>query len=917
MTPAARADELLQQLDLEEKLALLHQWNPAMRRLGLPAFRTGTEALHGVAWLGEATVFPQPVGLGATWDPELVERVGAAVAAEVLAKHAADEAVSLNVWAPVVDPLRHPLWGRNEEGFSEDPHLTSDLATAYGLGLRGRGGGWRTVPTLKHLLAYNVEQDRDVLSMQVRDRVLHEYELPAFVGPLRAGAAGAVMPGYNLVNGRPAHTSGELIEHVRRAAPDDILVVSDAGAPTNLVARQACHEHAAQAHAAALRAGVDSFTDNDNDAGPTVLALRSALAQGLITEADIDRAARRVLITRARVGAVGTVGTVGTVGDPSPQPVGDLDQLLREHADLAREAATRAVVVLRDEGHAVPAAPRRIAILGPLADRVLPDWYAGTPRYPTSIADAAAQRWPDAEMTIIDGSDHVALRLTDGRYLAADDSGGLVAAAGSLAVATRLAVLDWGWGTLTVADTATGLLWCADERGTVRATSDRPHGWVVHESFRRRTATDGTIALQHIASGRWLRVEASGALTATAESAQQATWFQQHMLRSGTAAVAAAAEGADLVLCTLGNDPHLLGRETQDRSALTLPPSQLSLWEAVRSRADHAVLALVSSYPYAFDVDARMVLWTCHSQAVGHGVIDIVSGDVAPSARLPQTWWREERDAGSLTDYDIVASGTTYWYSSAEPLYPFGHGLTGSSIGYRSLEVVTIDDGGVTVAVTVGNDGTTTATEVIQVYTDAVAPRVPFPHRLGGYARATLAPGQERRVLVQVPLDRFQIWDTARAAMLTDPGRYRLSSGPSAGDARVWAEIDLDGPAPQPHRLPLRACAFDDLTEVTLVAETPERATAVAGPGTITMNDVEGLDTIRRLRAARSGHGPARIELSTLTATGWRAFAEAQVPEHLEQHMWTDLEVGLLMPPQRRGPLQVRITGPARLSALE
>ena len=132
-----RARDLLARLTLTEKIALLHQHSPAVERLGLASFHTGSEALHGVAWLGTATVFPQPVGLAATWDPELLTRIGAVVATEQRAKHAADPSVSLNVWAPVVNPLRHPRWGRNEEGYSEDPNLTAELASAFARGLRG------------------------------------------------------------------------------------------------------------------------------------------------------------------------------------------------------------------------------------------------------------------------------------------------------------------------------------------------------------------------------------------------------------------------------------------------------------------------------------------------------------------------------------------------------------------------------------------------------------------------------------------------------------------------------------------------------------------------------------------------------------------------------------------------------------
>src|SRR5829696_449998 len=138
MELADRVEDLLSRLTVAEMIGLLHQHQAAIPRLGVGPFRTGTEALHGVAWLGEATVFPQAVGLGATWDPELVERVGAATGTEVRALHHKDpERVGLNVWAPVVNPLRDPRWGRNEEGYSEDPLLTSVMGTAYANGLRG------------------------------------------------------------------------------------------------------------------------------------------------------------------------------------------------------------------------------------------------------------------------------------------------------------------------------------------------------------------------------------------------------------------------------------------------------------------------------------------------------------------------------------------------------------------------------------------------------------------------------------------------------------------------------------------------------------------------------------------------------------------------------------------------------------
>ena len=247
---------ILGALTLDEKIALLHQHSPAVQRLGLRAFHTGTEALHGLSWLGVATVFPQPVGLAATWDPAFLQEVGDAVATEVRAKHAVDPSVSLNVWAPVVNTLRHPLWGRTEEGYSEDPDLTAALAIGYCTGLRGDDPVvWKTVPTLKHFLGYGNETDRAATSSHLPPQALREYELPAFQGPLDSGVVGAVMPAYNLVNGRPCHVSGELLGELRRHAPHSIAVVSDAQAPSNLVDGEFYFDDHVHAHAAALRAG--------------------------------------------------------------------------------------------------------------------------------------------------------------------------------------------------------------------------------------------------------------------------------------------------------------------------------------------------------------------------------------------------------------------------------------------------------------------------------------------------------------------------------------------------------------------------------------------------------------------------------------------------------------------------------------
>ncbi|MEU7870521.1 glycoside hydrolase family 3 C-terminal domain-containing protein [Dactylosporangium sp. NPDC049140] len=744
---------MLADLSLAEKIALLHQTQPAIPRLGLEPFHTGTEALHGAAGLGPATVFPQAVGLGATWDRALLTAVGEAASTEVRAyRHDPPEGAppaSLNVWSPVVNPLRDPRWGRNEEGYSEDPLATAELAIAFCTGLRGRHPAvWRTAPVLKHFLAYNVETERDIVDVIVPERVLYEYELPVFLEPLRAGVVAGVMPAYNLVNGVPNHVH-PLLGRALRAVKPDVVVCSDAQAPSNLVERERQFATHAESHAAALHAGVDSYTDNGTDPAPTIERFTEALARGLITEADIDAAVGRLLALRASTGEF----------DPAHDPYAGTRRdvvACDAHNRLAARAARESIVLLRNDGGALPFTDRSVAVVGPLGGRVLRDWYSGTLPYAVTIEAALRDRLGPDRVIAAEGVDLVRLVAPDGRQVHAGPDGALRLAEGPGAV---FAHQDWGTSVQcpdpvhTLRSLDHGYL-TADDDGVLSATAETPDGWVVRELWELHPA------LRNNGSGLYV----SERLVADSETPDLELRLER--VADGVAEAVAAARAAERAVVVLGNDPHINGRETVDRDGLALPAQQEELLRAVVAANPDTVLVLVSSYPYAIDwaaANVPAILWTAHAgQEQGNAVADTLLGASNPGGRLPQTWYGADTKLPAPLDYDVIGAGWTYQYHRGTPLFPFGHGLSYTTFGYGPLTVTREDDGWVA-TVSVTNTGLVPGDEVVQVYATPRDWPVEAPvRRLVAFERITLEPGETSEMRLPIPEWVLSYWHEGR-----------------------------------------------------------------------------------------------------------------------------------------------------------
>jgi len=888
---AKRIDDLLSRLTLDERVAFLHQFSPAVERLGIAAFRTGQEALHGVAWMGPATVFPQAVGLGATWNEELVHRVGEAVSREVRAMRARDDRVGLNVWAPTVNLLRHPLWGRNEEGYSEDPKLTSAIATAYTRGLRGdHPAYWRTAPVLKHWLAHNNETNRDTTSSSVRPRVLHEYDLRAFRETVEAGAVAGVMPAYNLVNGRPNHVSPLLGEHLRAWTDADLLVCSDAAAPSNLVDSEHYFDTHEEATAAALIAGVDSFTDHGTDSTKIIARVQGALSQGLLTEEDIDRAVRRQLSVRFRLGEF----------DPQYDPYADTKDFdTPAHRALAQEAAEQAIVLLKNDGTLPLAADTRIAVVGLLADECKADWYSGTLIHRSTPLEALYERFGAERVEFAEGVDRVRLRTSAGTFLhvpPAEDAPDVARGAeGALdpallagrtdlppltaeAEGTEFALIDWGEGVLTLRAPDGRYLSVADD-GYVRASADQPGGWVVQETFRLEPHTSPNSSqnhhlLRHVGTGRYVSVAADGVKVADEadEKERSPEIFNLIVTEQGEESVKRVAARADVVVVVAGNDPHINGRETEDRTTLRLPAHQQRLLTAAREANPRTILALTSAYPYAVDVtDLPAALWTAHGgQAAGTALARVLAGDVSPAGRLPQTWYADDADLPDLLDYDVIGARQTYLYFEGTPLFPFGHGLSYATFAYTDLTAETADDETtLRVSFTVTNTGEVTADEVAQLYTRAPESPVTRPRReLAAHRRVTLSPGESTTISVELPLSCLEFWDVAVGRWRLAPGPYELLAGASSEDIRARTTVQVTGTpsTPRPVRqLGLAAADFDEQSGAEIVDRTKVSGDAVTptgnGEAELLYRDCDFGAGVTAVTVTTAGEGAVEVEV--------------------------------------------------------
>ncbi|MFD0670327.1 glycoside hydrolase family 3 C-terminal domain-containing protein [Cohnella sp. GCM10027633] len=865
-----RVNDLVERLTLDEKINLMCQYQDAIDRLGIKPYKHGTEAAHGMAWLGEATTYPQPIGLACTWDVDLMKRVGDAIGDEARGFYARNPSHNgLTLWAPTVDMERDPRWGRTEEAYGEDPHLAGKLTSALVQGIQGEDPFYvKAVASLKHFIGNNNEIDRGECSVSLDPRNMREYYLKAFESPFKEGGALSMMTAYNSVNGVPANLNTDVNDIVKREWGMNGFVVSDAGDVLGTVNDHKYVDTYKEAVALTIRAGVDSITD---DHPISKQAIRDALSDGLLSENDLDVALRNTFRVRFRLGEF----------DPDERnpyaAIGESAIMRPEHAALSREAARKSVVLLKNDG-ALPLQAGKagnIAVIGPLGGKVYRDWYSGLLPYAvTPLEGIRAKLAPASSIAFASGCDRVKLKSpATGLYVRAgtDEKATLTATGETSDDASIFEKSDWGWDNHTFVSEANGRYLTTDD-SRVTASAEHIWEWFTKEVFHVRSQDGGRSASFTTWNDRPVTVdEKTGELTALDGAREDAERFAIERVTDGLQEAVDAARSADTAIVFVGNHPLINGKETIDRPDLTLAASQETLIREVRKANPNTIVVIVGSYPFAIpwlQEHIPAVLYSSHAgQELGNALADVLFGDCNPAGRLNMTWYESASQLGDFMDYDIIKSERTYQYFAGKPLYPFGHGLSYSSFRYDELKL----DGGpdrIGVSLRVTNVGPVAGEEVVQLYARALTSRVKRPLRqLQGFRRISLAAGESAEVRFEVATAELAFWDVTREKACLETGEYAFLVGASSGDIRLEGKLSVVGETIPPRDLSrvTRAVNYDDYANVYISDNTEGRdsvATRAEGAW-IRFDDAALADDLRffELRASAAADVAVSVRL--------------------------------------------------------
>lgn len=827
-----RAKFIVSQLTVEEKLQCF-AGHPAFPRIGLPAYRFGGEAAHGLqarSGQGEAypptpsTSFPQPIGMAASWDTELIRQAGEITGTEARAfynEH--DHAVGATRWAPTIDLCRDPRWGRNEESYGEDPHLTGKMAGAYVEGMQDehnydgsplkpgeRGDRIRIGANLKHFYANNMEWRRCYDSVDVSEKVKHDYELEPFRYVIEESHAEGIMTAYNEIN----HVVGMLNHEVQDILKDQwgmTHAVCDGGAFQQVVNFHHTFETHAETLAESLRAGVDNMLDN-----PAVVAqaAKEAYERGLITEEELDKSLICMFKSRIRLGAFDE-------NDPYAE-LGFQDIGSEKAAAVSRKMAEATNVLLKNNNNFLPLSKSDdVVLIGPCGDTWFMDWYAGKPTYKVSLKQGI-ETLLGRSIPYENGLNHIILKVGEQYVGASEEENPRLILVDSREQSLILEHTDWGCGCNILYSPKHGKYVNFNLDGELRLEKTEVFDWFVMQSLTIIPAEGASVLPEPKNANRiefdhyWddkagdIKIYGFGArpvdirdgelrgrelteiknITDSKEGKNMGggvqdefkpVTFTVEIVKDGTAAAKKLAEGAAKVIMALGCQPVINAKEEIDRSTIEMIPSQEKLTEEVFGSNSEMAVVLMTNYPYAINwlqENVPAILTNCTgSQDMGNGLASALFGDSVPAGRLPMTWYLSDADLPAMNDYDVINHPRTYRYFTGPVLYPFGWGLSYTTFGYTDFKAVSGKDS-VSFEVTVTNTGSVAADEVVQIYMKRVsASETVHPvKRLVAFTKIKdLAPGESRTVSLTAGPTDLAIYVERLEKRIVEPGDYEFA----------------------------------------------------------------------------------------------------------------------------------------------
>jgi len=836
LTPDARAADLVSRMTLEEKAAQLGHTAPAIPRLGIPAYNWWNEGLHGVARAGIATVFPQAIGMAASWDAPLMHSVGDTVSTEFRAKFVervhpdggSDFYRGLTVWSPNINIFRDPRWGRGQETYGEDPFLTGRIGIAYITGLQGNDPKFlKVIATSKHFAVHSgPETNRHQEDVHPSLHDLEDTYLPAFRATVTEGKVESLMCVYNAIDGVPGCANDRLMQgYLRESWGFKGYVVSDCGAAANIYRPDSLHYTKTPEEGVALgfKAGMDVICgDYRNHMTTDADSIVKAVNDGLLPVAVVDRALVRLFSARIRLGLFEPVRPFGNI------TARDYDT--PDHRALSERMARASMVLLKNDGNLLPlkSAPKTIAVIGPNADSMdaLVGNYYGTPSQPVTVLDGLRARFPDSEIIYAEGTGLVgpAEPAVPDAALCADAAcktpglkmevftGANLQGAPIETKTTANAAFEWTgdretsarWtGRITAPESGEFGFRYASENGYRVWVGDKlvVDEWGVGDS---PSILAGTVTLEK--GKRYpLRVEA---FQRGAKSRQRLVWSPPS--QNGDDAVAAAKQ-ADVVIYVGGLSARIEGEEMKlkvpgfaggDRTSLDLPGPQQSLLERLHASGRPVVLVLMNGSALSVNwadqnIPAIVEAWYPGGQG-GAAVASLIAGDFSPAGRLPVTFYKS---VDQLPGFDDYAMGNrTYRYFKGDVLYPFGYGLSYTRFDYAGAKASNVTGTSATVSVDVTNAGAMDGDEVVQLYVSHPGVDGAPIRALQGFQRVSLKKGETRTVTFTLD-DRALSVVGADGVRRVAPGKVQLWVGggqPIGKTAGMGVELNVTGSATLP-----------------------------------------------------------------------------------------------------------------------